>query len=83
MLPDELVGSLRSVKPQSNLAMERFKSMQRRNVIEPRSSMSRPRRYAMKEFQQRAYKNYDLQESLKAAELAKAEKRAQKKLARQ
>ena len=33
-LSEELTGSLRSIKPEGNLLLDRFKSMQKRNVIE-------------------------------------------------
>lgn len=35
-LSDELTGNLRSLKPEGNLLCDRFKSMQKRNVIETR-----------------------------------------------
>lgn len=35
-LSDELTGNLRSLKPEGNLLEDRYKSLQRRNVIEPR-----------------------------------------------
>ena len=35
-LGDEMAGSLRRVRPAVELLEERFKNMQRRNVLEPR-----------------------------------------------
>ena len=35
-LSDELAGSLRGLKPEGNLLADRFKSLQKRNVIETR-----------------------------------------------
>uniref|UniRef100_A0A3Q4GHP5 Ribosome biogenesis protein NOP53 n=1 Tax=Neolamprologus brichardi TaxID=32507 RepID=A0A3Q4GHP5_NEOBR len=39
-LSDELAGSLRQLKPEGSVLMDRFKSLQKRNLIEPRE---RPR----------------------------------------
>ena len=35
-LSEELTGSLKSLKPEGNLLIDRFKSMQKRNIIETR-----------------------------------------------
>jgi hypothetical protein len=35
-LSEELTGSLKSLKPEGNLLTDRFKSMQKRNIIETR-----------------------------------------------
>ena len=35
-LSEELTGSLKSLKPEGNLLNDRFKSMQKRNIIETR-----------------------------------------------
>merc|ERR1712038_1946351 len=35
-LSDELTGNLRSLKPEGNLLADRYKSMQKRNIIETR-----------------------------------------------
>lgn len=67
-LTDELVGSLRALKPESNLFHDRFASMQQRNLIEVRVPVKRRRRYKLKEYEKRSYKNYDLNRSLKKKE---------------
>ncbi|KAK6622174.1 hypothetical protein RUM44_001981 [Polyplax serrata] len=35
LLPDELSGNLRNIKPEGNLLFERFKSLQKRNILQP------------------------------------------------
>lgn len=35
-LSDELTGDLRNLKPEGNVLYDRYKSMQKRNIIEPR-----------------------------------------------
>ena len=63
-LTDELVGSLRALKPESNLFHDRFESLQQRNMIEVRVPVKRRRRYKLKEYEKRSYKNYDLNRTL-------------------
>jgi hypothetical protein len=58
----------------TNLLIPRIATAQKRNVIEVRVPGKLKRRYKMKEYTKRSYKNYDLQEALK--EKAKAEERA-------
>lgn len=71
-LTDELTGSLRTSKPESNLVSDRFASLQKRNEIEVRIPIKIKRRYKLKEYTKRSYKNYELQESLrKEAKLGK------------
>ena len=42
-LSDELTGNLRSLKPEGNLLEDRFKSLQKRNVFEPRTKKKAPK----------------------------------------
>ncbi|XP_028417836.1 ribosome biogenesis protein NOP53-like [Dendronephthya gigantea] len=64
-LTNELRGSLRNLKPEGNLFEDRFKNLQRRNIIEPRRPVMPHRKYKLKEYEKRSYKNFDLQEKLK------------------
>ncbi|XP_046849456.1 ribosome biogenesis protein NOP53-like [Xenia sp. Carnegie-2017] len=64
-LMDELKGSLRNLKPEGNLFEDRFKSFQRRNIIEPRRPIMPHRKYKLKEYEKRSYKNFDIQEKSK------------------
>jgi len=66
-LTDELTDSLRNLKPEDNLFKDRFHSMQKRNMIEVRKPTKLRRRYKLKEYEKRSYKNYDLQRQLKKA----------------
>ena len=36
-LSDELTGNLRTLKPEGNILMDRYKSLQKRNIIESRN----------------------------------------------
>ncbi|CAH1773258.1 unnamed protein product [Owenia fusiformis] len=49
-LSDELVGSLRLLKPEGNLLEDRYKSMQKRNIIEPRKRVKVYRKYKLKDY---------------------------------
>ncbi|CAB3983536.1 Hypothetical predicted protein [Paramuricea clavata] len=64
-LTDEVSGSLRNMKPEGNLFEDRFKNLQRRNIIEPRRPVMPHRKYKLKEYEKRSYKNFNLQEKLK------------------
>ncbi|XP_064403115.1 ribosome biogenesis protein NOP53-like [Halichondria panicea] len=46
-LSTELTGSLRNMKPEGSLALDRYKSLQKRNIIEPRELMKRRRKYRL------------------------------------
>ncbi|XP_065920729.1 ribosome biogenesis protein NOP53-like isoform X2 [Dysidea avara] len=48
-LSEELTGSLRTLKPEGNIARERLKSLQKRNRVEPRKIVLPHRRYKLKE----------------------------------
>lgn len=55
---------------------DRFKSFQKRNMIEPRKKHSRGRKYQMAQFQQRVYKDYDQQQQIKEKEKAREQMKA-------
>jgi nucleolar protein 53 len=57
-LTEELAGSLRELKPESNLFKERFNMLQKRGVVETRLPISVKRRYQKKEFEKHSYKNF-------------------------
>jgi len=56
-LQDELPGNLRLLKPEGNLMEDRFKSLQRRNILEPRKRAKRLRKYQLKEFEKKSHRN--------------------------
>eukprot|EP01130_Rhizamoeba_saxonica_P017917 TRINITY_DN8819_c0_g1_i2.p1 TRINITY_DN8819_c0_g1~~TRINITY_DN8819_c0_g1_i2.p1 ORF type:complete len:356 (-),score=106.91 TRINITY_DN8819_c0_g1_i2:63-1130(-) len=62
LLTEELPGSLRSLVPSDNLAKERFLSMQKRNIIEPRSRKDYERRYKVKYAEQIRHREYKRQQ---------------------
>eukprot|EP00730_Choanoeca_flexa_P001230 TRINITY_DN10541_c0_g1_i2.p1 TRINITY_DN10541_c0_g1~~TRINITY_DN10541_c0_g1_i2.p1 ORF type:complete len:515 (+),score=124.74 TRINITY_DN10541_c0_g1_i2:206-1546(+) len=80
---DELVGSLRQLQPEGNLLKDRLRSMNRRNILEYRVKTYQRRRYPIKWITNRTHKNFDLQLKIERQAAAKAEARAQKKLAQQ
>ncbi|XP_015928213.1 ribosome biogenesis protein NOP53 [Parasteatoda tepidariorum] len=47
-LPEELCDSLRTLKSEGNLLEDRYKSLQKRNLIEPRIRQKRKRKYKLK-----------------------------------
>lgn len=54
---EELVGSLRELKPEGNLLTDRFKRLQQRNVIEPRVKQKVKRKsHRRKRLEKRSYK---------------------------
>ncbi|XP_071551206.1 ribosome biogenesis protein NOP53 isoform X12 [Panulirus ornatus] len=55
-LGDELPDSLRQITPAMNLIEERFKHLQRRNLIEPRLPHKMKRKYKLKKTVKRSYK---------------------------
>jgi len=60
---DELVATLRELKPDGNLLKDRFKSLQRRNIIEPRNRVLPHTKYKRKVVVKRSYKNAIVQGS--------------------
>ncbi|XP_037372770.1 ribosome biogenesis protein NOP53 isoform X1 [Talpa occidentalis] len=59
-LSSELAGSLRTLKPEGNILRDRFKSFQRRNMIEPRERAKFKRKYKVKLVEKRAYREIQL-----------------------
>nr|XP_043887921.1 ribosome biogenesis protein NOP53 isoform X2 [Solea senegalensis] len=55
-LSDELAGSLRQLKPEGSVLKDRFKSMQKRNLIEPRERAKFKRRHKLKYVEKRAFR---------------------------
>nr|XP_055051588.1 ribosome biogenesis protein NOP53 isoform X1 [Misgurnus anguillicaudatus] len=55
-LSDELASSLRSLKPEGSILKDRFKSLQKRNLIEPRERVKFNRRLKVKYTEKRAFK---------------------------
>ncbi|XP_018598262.2 ribosome biogenesis protein NOP53 [Scleropages formosus] len=55
-LSDELSGSLRTLKPEGSILKDRFKSLQKRNLIEPRERAKFKRKYKLKYVEKRAFK---------------------------
>lgn len=59
-LSDELTDSLRLLRPEGDLARERFRSLQERGLIEPRVPVAKKRKYAPKITEKWAYKDIRL-----------------------
>ena len=59
-LSDELADSLRLLRPEGNLAKERFRSLQERGLIEPRVPAVKKRKYAPKVTEKWSYKDIKL-----------------------
>ena len=57
-LSDEITDSLRTLKTEGNLFVDRFKSLQERCIIEPRVPVTKKRRYKLKVYEKRSYKNF-------------------------
>ncbi len=55
-LSDELTGNLRNMKPEGNLLEDRFKSLQKRNVIETRNKGKIAKAKLRKKVEKRSYK---------------------------
>ncbi|NP_001090022.1 NOP53 ribosome biogenesis factor L homeolog [Xenopus laevis] len=60
LLSDELPESLRKLKPEGNIAMDRFKSFQKRNIIEPRERAKFHRKLKVKYVEKRAFREVTL-----------------------
>lgn len=56
-LSDEIEGSLRLLKPEGSLFEDRFKSLQKRNIIEPRLRAKKQKHYAPKYFEKKSHRN--------------------------
>ncbi|XP_055471616.1 ribosome biogenesis protein NOP53 isoform X1 [Psammomys obesus] len=59
-LSSELSGSLRTLKPEGNILRDRFKSFQKRNMIEPRERAKFKRKYKVKLVEKRAFRELQL-----------------------
>ncbi|XP_034556659.1 ribosome biogenesis protein NOP53 [Notolabrus celidotus] len=55
-LSDELASSLRQLKPEGSVLKDRFKSLQKRNLIEPRERAKFKRRHKVKYQEKRAFR---------------------------
>nr|XP_057937056.1 ribosome biogenesis protein NOP53 [Doryrhamphus excisus] len=55
-LSNELTSSLRQLKPEGSVLKDRFKSLQKRNLIEPRERAKFKRRYKLKYVEKRAFR---------------------------
>ncbi|XP_061073488.1 ribosome biogenesis protein NOP53 isoform X2 [Conger conger] len=55
-LSDEIPGSLRLLRPEGSILKDRFKSLQKRNMIEPRERAKFKRRHKLKYVEKRAFK---------------------------
>uniref|UniRef100_A0A8C2EAT3 Ribosome biogenesis protein NOP53 n=1 Tax=Cyprinus carpio TaxID=7962 RepID=A0A8C2EAT3_CYPCA len=58
-LSDELASSLRSLKPEGSILKDRFKSLQKRNIIEPRERARFNRKYKLKYSEKRAFREIE------------------------
>jgi len=56
LLSAELPNNLRSLQPPVSLFTERFKSLQKRNLLEPRKKVTQKRKYKKKTFEKRTSK---------------------------
>ncbi|XP_066494485.1 ribosome biogenesis protein NOP53 [Tiliqua scincoides] len=55
-LSTELADSLRTLKPEGSILKDRFKSLQKRNIIEPRERAKFKRKYRLKYVEKRAFR---------------------------
>ncbi|KAK7089937.1 hypothetical protein V1264_009813 [Littorina saxatilis] len=54
-LSSELVPNLRSVKPEGNLLEDRYRSMQMRNLVEPRAKVNK-KKTKKKKFEKKSFR---------------------------
>ncbi|XP_067874933.1 ribosome biogenesis protein NOP53 [Heterodontus francisci] len=59
-LSDELAGTLRALKPEGSILADRFKSLQKRNLIEPRLRAKFKRKHKLKYVEKRAFREITL-----------------------
>ncbi|XP_063168655.1 ribosome biogenesis protein NOP53 [Candoia aspera] len=59
-LSSELAESLRTLKPEGSILRDRFKSFQKRNLIEPRERAKFKRKYRLKYVEKRAFREITL-----------------------
>ncbi|XP_076837053.1 ribosome biogenesis protein NOP53 [Brachyhypopomus gauderio] len=55
-LSEELSGSLRTLKPEGSILKDRFKSLQKRNMIEPRERAKFKRKFKVKYVEKRSFR---------------------------
>lgn len=53
-LTDELRGSLRTAVPKGSLLLDRQKSLEKRNVLEPREKLGKRRRYVLRQYKKKS-----------------------------
>ncbi|KAF4103843.1 ribosome biogenesis protein NOP53 [Onychostoma macrolepis] len=58
-LSNELASSLRSLKPEGSILKDRFKSLQKRNIIEPRERAKFKRKHKLKYSEKRAFREIE------------------------
>jgi len=68
-LSDEIPTSMRHLKSRDTLLKDRFTSIQRRNIIEPRSLKNYHRRFPLKVKEKRLYREYSLEQEKKYRDL--------------
>uniref|UniRef100_A0A8C6Y6F5 Ribosome biogenesis protein NOP53 n=1 Tax=Naja naja TaxID=35670 RepID=A0A8C6Y6F5_NAJNA len=59
-LSSELAESLRTLRPEGSILKDRFKSLQKRNIIEPRERAKFKRKYRLKYVEKRAFREITL-----------------------
>ncbi|KRZ78533.1 Glioma tumor suppressor candidate region protein [Trichinella papuae] len=59
LLPEELPDSLRLLKPEGHILTDRFKSLQQRNILEPRVRCRMKRKYKRKRFNKKGVSEVD------------------------
>ncbi|XP_078593586.1 ribosome biogenesis protein NOP53-like [Branchiostoma floridae x Branchiostoma japonicum] len=59
-LSEELVGTLREFKPEGSVLKDRFKSLQRRNILETRVKAKRQKKYKKKYVEKKQYKEISI-----------------------
>ncbi|EPZ36719.1 P60-like domain-containing protein [Rozella allomycis CSF55] len=57
-LSDELPEAMRTLKAEGNLFLESFKRLQERNIIEPRVRVGKKRKYKIKFYEKRSFKEF-------------------------
>lgn len=60
-LPEEIAGNLRNVTPQGSILTDRYKSMQKRNIIAPSKDLGLRKRRAVKRYVRNSHKEEPLQ----------------------
>ncbi|CAO3672352.1 unnamed protein product [Rhizopus stolonifer] len=73
-LTDELCATLRQLKPEGNIFKDRFNSILKRNIIETRVPVKPYRKYGLKEYEKRSYKQFDQNEERKKKQAKQTKK---------